>query len=192
MDAIDLLIGDHNRVRGLFAQFKAAHESDDVPAAAEAVDKAIADLEAHTTIEEEIFYPETRELSDEIEETTAEGIEEHHVVKVLIAEIRQQDVGSEVWAAKVQVMIENVEHHAEEEETELFPKIRSHSSADFRSELGARLESRKQELGAPTSADAEGASKETLLELARDQEIPGRSTMDLDELAATVDARSLA
>jgi len=192
MDAIDLLVGDHNRVRGLFAQFKTAHEADDTATATKVVEKIIEDLEAHATIEEEIFYPAVRPESDEINETVAEGIEEHHIVKVLIAEIKKLEPGSEVWSAKVQVMIENVEHHAEEEETELFPSVRSETDAASREELGQRLEARKMDLGAPTSADAEGLTKEALTDLAREQDIPGRSSMSHEELARTVDARAMA
>lgn len=192
MDAIDLLIGDHNRVRGLFAQFKAAHEAEDTKTAATVVAKIIEDLEAHTAIEEEIFYPAVRPESDDINETVAEGIEEHHVVKILMTEISGLKPGSEEWAAKVQVMIENVEHHAKEEETELFPSVRSATKAPERAALGEQMEARKAELGAPTTADSEGLTKEVLVDLAREQEIPGRSTMSQEELARTVDARELA
>ena len=192
MDALDLLTGDHNRVRGLFTQFTSAHEADDMTAAQTVVKKIIEDLEAHTTIEEEIFYPAVRPESDEINESVAEGIEEHHVVKVLIQEIRALEPGSEQWTAKVQVMIENVEHHAEEEETEMFPAVRGETTEAEREELGQRLEARKADLGAPTTADAEGLTKDVLIDLASEQEIPGRSTMSKEELAATVDARALA
>jgi len=87
MDAIEVLIGDHNRVRGLFAQLAAAKQAGDAATTAAVAERIVAELEAHTTIEEEIFYPETRALSKEIGETTAEGLEEHHVVHVLLDEI---------------------------------------------------------------------------------------------------------
>lgn len=190
MDAIDVLIGDHNRVRGLFARLDAAKQAGDEATTAAVAEQIVAELEAHTTIEEEIFYPETRTLSQGINETTAEGLEEHHVVQVLLDEIKELEPGSETWTAKLQVVVENVEHHADEEESELFPKIRSHSSTQQREEIGARLEARKKELGAPTSADAQGMSKSELADLASEQQIPGRSKMDLDELVRTVDARS--
>lgn len=190
MDAIDLLVGDHNRVRGLIVQFKSAHESDDQSKLASIASKLITELEAHTAIEEEIFYPATRQLSDDIDETTEEGLQEHHVVKQLITEINELEAGTTEWVAKMKVMIENVEHHAEEEETELFPKIRSHSDIGMRKQLADQLEVRKQQLGAPTLADAQGLTKEVLVDLAREQEIPGRSSMDVSELARTVDARA--
>jgi len=78
-----------------------------------------------------------------------------------------------------------VEHHAEEEEKEMFPPLRR-SMADQLEQMATRLEARKAELGAPVLADKIDLTKEELLELARDQEIPGRSGMSQEELAATV------
>jgi hypothetical protein len=97
--------------------------------------------------------------------------------------------GGDEWVAKMTVLIENVEHHAEEEETDMFPEVRSAAEGDALEQLAAQLEARKAELGAPTMAMAIDLNKEQLLELAREQEIPGRSSMSQEELAATVDAR---
>ncbi|HLF40347.1 MAG TPA: hemerythrin domain-containing protein [Acidimicrobiia bacterium] len=115
-----------------------------------------------------------------------EGVEEHHVVDQLMAEVKGLAAGDETWAAKMKVMIENVEHHAEEEESEMFPLVRQHFDATTRGRLGESLEARKAQLGAPTAADKEHLSTEQLKELAREQEIPGRSSMKRDELVATV------
>jgi hemerythrin superfamily protein len=185
MDALELLTADHNRVRGLFTRFKAAEGENDAQAARLAA-KIFEELEIHTKIEEEIFYPAITKLSDEIHELVTEGVEEHHVVDTLMAEVKVLSPSEEQWAAKVKVLIENVEHHAEEEEEEMFPKIRSAMNDDARSELGQRLEARKAELGAPTAADKEHLSTEDLNRLAREQEIPGRSSMKREELLATV------
>ncbi|HEY8527044.1 MAG TPA: hemerythrin domain-containing protein [Acidimicrobiales bacterium] len=187
MDATILLTADHDRVRGLFAKFQAAHESDDVQTMQQVVGKITTELKVHTTIEEEIFYPEVRRGGDEIEELVAEGAEEHHVVDVLMDELPGLEPGGEEWTAKVQVMIENVEHHAEEEEKEMFPLVRQAFDTEARSQLAERLEARKAELGAPTVADKEDLTVEQLRELAREQEIPGRSDMDRERLLATVD-----
>jgi hemerythrin superfamily protein len=189
MDALDALTADHNRVRGLFDRFEEAEEADDAATMAEVFVKMHEDLEVHTTIEEEIFYPWARGLSDEVNDLIDEGIQEHHVAKVLLGEIEGLEPGADAWKAKVKVLIEAVEHHAEEEEKEMFPKIRGASSADDREQVGQQLEARKAQLGAPTPADAEGMTKEQLIDLASEQHIPGRSKMDRDELAATVDAR---
>jgi len=186
MDAVALLVADHNRVRGLFSKFKDAKEADDAAAMGALATKIFTELEVHTTIEEEIFYPWCHDQSDEIGETVDEGVEEHHVVKVLMQEIGDLEPGDDQWVAKMQVVIENVEHHAEEEEKELFPKVRSNSSADDREQLGTRLDARKGELGAPVLADKIDLTDDQLRTLATEQAIPGRSKMSRDELAATV------
>src|SRR5687767_10319254 len=186
MSALELLIGDHNRVRGLFTRFKSAKESDDLGEMTTLAQKILTELEVHSTIEEEIFYPELHDLTDEVHESITEGYEEHNVVKRLMAEIGSMEPNTEDWAAKVTVLIENVEHHAEEEESNLFPKLRSGVPAEQREQLGGRLEARKQELGAPTVADKIDLTKTELMELAKEQEIPGRSKMSHEELAATV------
>ncbi len=185
MNALDLLIADHNRLRGLFARFKTAKDSDDQPKMVELAGKIFEELTVHTTIEEEIFYPEVHDTDEEIAETVDEGVQEHHVVKVLMEELGQVEAGSDEWLAKMAVLIENVEHHAEEEEKEMFPPLRR-PLAEQLEEMVVRLEGRKRELGAPVLADKADLSKEQLLQLAQDQEIPGRSSMSQEELAATV------
>ena len=186
MQAIDLLIADHNRVRGLFAQFKAAHENDDTATMSEVALKIFQDLEVHTTIEEEIFYPAVHDESSDIGETVDEGVQEHHVVKVLMSEVKQLPDGSDEWVAKIQVIIENVEHHAEEEESEMFPPLRSKLPTEQLDQLAEQMEARKAQLGAPTLADKIDLTKDELLDLAKAQQIPGRSSMSQEELAATV------
>jgi len=185
MDALELLTADHNRVRGLFTRFQAAEGENDAQAARLAA-MIFEELEIHTKIEEEIFYPTITKFDDETHELVTEGIEEHHVVDKLMAEIKGLSPSDEEWAAKVKVLIENVEHHAEEEEQEMFPKIRQAMNKDARAELGQRLEAKKAELGAPTADDKAHFSTEELNRLAREQQIPGRSDMKREELQATV------
>ena len=186
MDAIALLTADHNRVRGLFHRFKDAKEKDATDQLQTLQREIFTDLEVHTTIEEEIFYPATRGLSEEIGETVDEGLQEHHVVKVLMGEIGELKAGGDDYVAKMTVLIENVEHHAKEEEEELFPHIRTASTVDALNELADRLEARKKELRAPVLADKIDLTVTELKKLATAQAIPGRSTMDHEELAATV------
>jgi len=187
MDALSLLIADHNRVRGLFARFQTAEEEKDTATMTELAAKIIVELEVHTTIEEEIFYPEIQGADEELKDTVDEGIEEHHVAKTLIAEIKMLTAEDDAWVAKMKVLIESVEHHAGEEEEEMFPETRKNFEKAALEDLGVQLEARKAELGAPTAADKEHLSTEELKELAREQEIPGRSSMDREELVATVD-----
>jgi hemerythrin superfamily protein len=153
---------------------------------AQLAETIMTELTVHTTIEEEIFYPATKPLSEDTTETVAEGVEEHHVVKNLMTEIRELEPGSEQWVAKMTVLVESVEHHAEEEEQELFPDVRSKLDADARATLAEQMEARKAELGAPTMADKVDLTKDELSKLASEQEIPGRSSMSAEELAAAV------
>ena len=129
MDAIELLTKDHNEVRGLFEQFKQAKEAEET--------------DRMRQIQKEIFYPAVRDLDDEdLTETVAEGVQEHHVVQVLMREI--EDVsGDETFESKMAVLIENVEHHAEEEEQELFPELRTKLGEPRLQELGAEMEAAK-------------------------------------------------
>jgi hemerythrin superfamily protein len=186
MDALALLTADHNRVRGLFSRFESAHENDDTVAAAELAERIFTELDVHTTIEEELFYPGVRKLSDELREEIDEAVQEHHVAKVLIHELATLPPADPAWVAKMTVLIENVRHHAEEEESELFPSVRSATNAEWRNDVAEQLEALKQQLGAPTLADKLGLSRDELARMASQQEIPGRSSMNHDELAATV------
>jgi hemerythrin superfamily protein len=185
MDALTLLTGDHNRVRALAARFKEAHEGDDLPTATELAEKIFRELDVHTTIEETVFYPAVEGCSTEIRELVVEGMEEHGSVKRLMLDAKGLDPTDEHWAAKVTVVIEQVEHHAEEEEKEMFPQVRSAMDADALEKLASKLEVRKRELGAPTIPTID-LTKADLDEKARELDIPGRSKMTKDELLATV------
>jgi hypothetical protein len=185
MDALTLLTADHNRVRGLATRFQAAHEAEDTTTAAELAAKIYEELEVHTDIEEKVFYPAV-DVNDEIHELVVESLEEHRVMKEEIQQARMLSPEDERWAAKVTVCIENTEHHASEEEDEMWTLVRKAMTGQQLEDLGARLEARKRELGAPTLADKIDLTKTELAEKAKQQEIPGRSKMDHDELAATV------
>ena len=170
----------------MIARYKAAHEAEDLGVAARLASMITSELSVHMAIEEEIFYPAVRGISEPLTAMIDEGVEEHHVAKMLIREAQELDPADDEWVAKIKVLIESVEHHVDEEESDMFPKIRAGaSSADLKA-LGEKLDARKAELGAATVADKMGLSKTELSELARAQQIPGRSSMDHDELAATV------
>lgn len=189
MDVLDLLIADHNRMRGLFARYTEANEADRSDEAAALAARIVEELTVHMAAEEEVLYQAVKERNEEIHEDVAEGVEEHHVAKVLIGEIAALPPGNDVWVAKMTVLIESVEHHVDEEEEALFPSVRSASSASWREALGDKLESAKVARGAAALADKMELTNAELRALAREQEIPGRSRMAHDELAATVDGR---
>ena len=189
MDCLDLLIADHNRFRGTFARFQEAHEAEDVAEMASLFEHLAEDLEIHTTIEEEDFYPAAHDLSEEIGETIDEGLQEHHVGDVLVAEIKELTPGADEWVAKISVLVESVEHHIDEEEAELFPSVRGATDAAFREQLGLKMDAHRSRMGFPTVEQREELTLDELKELATEQQIAGRSTMDKQELAAAVDTR---
>jgi hemerythrin superfamily protein len=189
MDGLDLLTADHNRLRGLFIRFHAAHENNDTTAMGELAGQIFAELEVHTAIEEQIFYPAVHDLSEELAEVVDEGVQEHHVVDVLIEEARALRPSDAEWVAKLTVLMESVEHHAEEEEADLFPQVRSVTEAATREEWGRRFEKMKAERGVPTPAEAAQLTTEELRRRATKQQIPGRSSMTRDDLIATIDPR---
>ena len=186
MDALALLTADHNRVRGLFARFQEGPRGRGHPGHERAGQDDLHRVGGDTTIEEKILYPTIHDLSDDIAETVDEGVQEHHPVKILMDELHGIGVASDEWTAKMKVLIENVEHHAEEEESELFPDVRAKTDAAAREELGVRLEAKKAELGAPTPEGQDRPVQGDPRRAGPEQAIPGRSTMDKEELAATV------
>ncbi len=143
MDAIKLLTSDHDEVRGLFDQFRTAKEKNDGERMHDLQRQIFDELETHTRIEEDIFYPAVRDLGDDdLTETVTEGKQEHHVVDVLMREIRELS-DQEIFQAKMTVLMENVEHHADEEESELFPELREKMTQERLDELGRELEAAK-------------------------------------------------
>jgi len=187
MDALKLLTADHNRVRGLFARWKSAEEKGRIDEAIVLARTIKTELDVHAEIEETIFYPAIKNAGkEELSDIVAEGFEEHAVVKTLLTEIGQVEGDQETFVAKTKVLIENVEHHADEEEGEMFPLVRKALDATTLTDLAEQMEAKKRELGAPTLADKIDLAKADLERLAKEQEIPGRSKMTHEELAATV------
>jgi hemerythrin-like domain-containing protein len=113
------------------------------------------ELTIHEVIEEEIFYPALKD-HPKAKDIVLEGYQEHHVVDLLMGELEDLDVSDETWGPKALVMKENIEHHIEEEEGEMFPKARQVFDRQELEELGARMAERKvsaqRELGVPASA----------------------------------------
>ncbi|MFZ2548306.1 MAG: hemerythrin domain-containing protein, partial [Candidatus Microthrix subdominans] len=103
-------------------------------------DQIIEELSTHAAIEEQVFYPISRVLSDEAHDQTLEGLEEHHLVKITLAELETLDPTDERFHPKVTVLMENVRHHVEEEENDLFPMMRETFGRNDMSDLGAALD----------------------------------------------------
>jgi hemerythrin-like domain-containing protein len=106
------------------------------------------EVKVHTTVEEEIFYPAFKKVvrSKSDKEIYFEAIEEHHMVDLVIPEIKSTDAAAEQFGAKAKVLKDLIEHHAKEEEAEMFPKARKVMSPDELVELGKQIHSRKQDL----------------------------------------------
>lgn len=181
MDALELLKSDHDTVRALFRSFEEAEESEDAGRMGEIARQIFMELEIHTAIEEEVFYPEAERAGPEVEELVKEGVEEHHVVDVLIGELQSLQPNDEVFAPKMTVLIENVEHHAEEEESEMFPKLREAFGDEQLQRIGEALQQAKQR------HELTGKSKEELYEEARERGIAGRSNMTKEELVEALE-----
>jgi hemerythrin superfamily protein len=147
MDAITLLKDDHKAVKRLFRQFEKASDGA-TNKRRELTDKIIEELSVHAAIEEQLFYPAARAAVPEALDPVLESLEEHHIVKWVLSELEGLEPTAERFEAKVTVLIENVEHHAEEEEEELFPKVRAALGRKALSELGDAMVEAKR--SAPT------------------------------------------
>lgn len=139
MDAFQLLKADHRKVAQLFDQL----ESADGRAKLQVFEQIKTELELHTLIEETIFYP-ALEKPKETHDLTLEAYEEHDVVKKLLRELSGARSANDEWEAQAKVLRENVEHHVEEEENELFPKAEDALSEDDLDALGDRMAAEKQ------------------------------------------------
>jgi hypothetical protein len=142
MDAIALLKADHEKMKGLLNELEATTDRG-VKTRTELFATIKGELTLHEIIEEEIFYPELK-AHPKAKDVVLEAYEEHHVVDLLMGELEALDVGDETWGAKALVMKENVEHHMEEEEGDMFKKARQVFEAAELDELGQRMEARKQ------------------------------------------------
>ena len=140
MDGIVMLKEEHKAVKRLFREFEKTHKTASPQTKRALVDNMIKELTAHAYIEETIFYPAARESVPETTEHVLESVEEHHVVAWLLSELKNLDPSDETFDAKVTVLIENVEHHAEEEEEEWFPEVRKALGRNRLAELGEQME----------------------------------------------------
>src|SRR5579875_2472709 len=155
-DAIVLLKADHKEIKKLFRDFQAAGENA-TKRKGELVSKMIELLTVHTYIENEVMYPEVRKLLPDVEDDVLESYEEHHVADVLCMELFAMSPEAERFDAKTTVLIENVTHHIDEEESEWFPKVREGLGRKQLAELGERMLEAKQK--APRSPAQPSALK---------------------------------
>lgn len=141
LDAIALLKADHDKVSSLFAKYEKA---DTKSKKKSLVNEICTELTVHAQIEEEIFYPAVKAaLKDNF--IVTEGVVEHQGIKNMINQLTCAEPGDDMYDAHVKVLCEYVEHHVEEEQTEMFPQARKAQTLDL-VELGDRMAARKADL----------------------------------------------
>lgn len=161
-DALKLLAEDHKKVTKMFADFEKMKKKGEEDEAAKQmlVEAACAELTIHTRLEEEVFYPAARDAIDDMD-ILDEAEVEHASAKQLITELSAMQPGDDLYDAKFTVLGEYVKHHIEEEEKELFAKVKK-AKLDL-AELGEELRQRKlelrEELGVPSEEEDEDSEQ---------------------------------
>ena len=141
MDALELLKQDHQKVKKLLSSATGAKDKNEQKRLFREIK---TELETHARLEETIFYPAVQE-HEELKDMVFESIEEHRQVKTLLRELGRVTPGSDKFKAKLKVLNDDVEHHAEEEEEgKLFPKVRKTFNSKELEELGQELAAAKQ------------------------------------------------
>lgn len=173
-DVIRLLEADHEELRALLKKLDGATGRE----ARNLLGRVRRALEVHTQAEEEIVYPAFKRIvgGDRAAVLVQESLTEHDLVEGLMDEMDSLRAGSTAFRGKAMVLRELVDHHASDEEEDMFPKLRQHAGAKRLAELGERFAQRKDEL------NVERASMSELHERARDAGIDGRSKMGRGEL----------
>lgn len=152
---IDMLKEDHQKVKALFEEFENAKDS---RSKQRIVETALMELDVHAKLEEGLIYPAIRPEIDD-EDLMDEALEEHHVVHVLIAELKKMKPSDDRFDAKFTVLAENVKHHIKEEESEMFPKAEE-CDIDWET-LEQQVMKRKEKLMAKTSGPSKNGNAKT-------------------------------
>jgi len=158
-DAIVLLKNEHKEIRKAFRAFESAGDRAETRKG-QLVDRIIELLTIHTYIENEVMYPQVRELLPDVEDDVLESYEEHHVADVLVMELATMKPSDERFDAKTTVLIENVEHHMSEEEDEWFPQVREGLGRKQLQEIGAQMIAARKK--APRRPSQPGALKKVI------------------------------
>jgi iron-sulfur cluster repair protein YtfE (RIC family) len=150
-NAVDMLKADHRKVEELFAKIRENENGNN-----ESTFKKIKEeLDVHAHVEETIFYPYLLEKGDqELQRITREGVEEHRQVKAWLLELDGMSGASEDFKARLKVLMEDVEHHVEEEEDEMFPLVEDQVEAPTLERLGNQMKAEKANFKGTSSATA--------------------------------------
>lgn len=173
--ATEILKEDHSKVKGLFKEYRGLEE-DGVDDEKERLFGEIdRELTVHATVEEEIFYPAVKALdTEEPVDEVLEAREEHQIVKTLLGQLRGLTPGDETFDPKMRVLMEAVEHHAEEEEKEMFSSAKKGLGDEDLLRLGALIEERKRSLENGRMVQSAGASAKTRPPASTRPASPGR------------------
>jgi hemerythrin superfamily protein len=148
MDALTLLKNDHKTLRSMLGELEKS-TTRGVKTRKDLLARIEANLKAHTSIEEEIFYPAFKDAGRKSDDDKMyfEALEEHHAAgDLVLPDLLGTDPSSEKFSGRAKVLKELVEHHAEEEEKEMFPRAKKLLDRTELAELGTRMETRKREL----------------------------------------------
>lgn len=143
MNPVQMLLDDHEKVRQLFQQFL---QASDTQQKQQIADQVLMELDVHANLEEEIFYPAMRQKGDaQDKDMVAEAYEEHAQAKDLMQQLRGMQASDPQFTTLFQQLQQDVEHHVQEEETEMLPKAQQELS-DQMDRLGQEMMQRKQQL----------------------------------------------
>lgn len=157
MDALKLLKMDHTKVKMLFKEFEATSDRA-TKKKATLINQIMLEVAIHAQCEEEIFYPAFKRIAKEKDDCKLffEATEEHGIVKKLMPELDGMDASTAEFAAKAKVLKDLIEHHAKEEEKEMFKVAKKEMSRDQLLDLGDQIMERKQQLMAQAQGRARG------------------------------------
>jgi hemerythrin superfamily protein len=142
MDVLTFLKDEHDEAKAIFKKLEDAEG-----ASASRLWEQLKDmLQLHEEMEETLFYPQLKK-EESAKDLILESYQEHHVMDVLQDEISKLKPSAETWQPKIKVLQENTEHHIEEEEKELFPKVRKIWDADRRTAVGRQMQDMKAKRG---------------------------------------------
>jgi hemerythrin superfamily protein len=146
MNALDLLKEDHDRVDKLFQKVEATDEGEHMPL----FEQIMQELEVHTHIEEVIFYPQIKEQGDEeLKKLVNEGVEEHRQAKMFLRELDALKSEGERFEAKLQVLMEDIKHHVQEEERNVWAEVKENFSDEERAAMNRQFEAAKKKVRLP-------------------------------------------
>jgi hemerythrin superfamily protein len=143
IDAVTLLENDHRTVDGLFRQYEDLVVT--APSARrEPVDRFIRELSVHAAIEEEVLYPAVRRDLPDGDSMADEALEEHQEAKEILRRLERMDPSHFEFDSAVTQLIKDVRHHVDEEEADMFPRLRSALGQERLMQLGARMQEAKR------------------------------------------------